>query len=70
MRKGGTRAFGPKSDYYFGARSVIGDIKISLHESGLCRIALNEVRAKTLVAQGLNSGGKLAFTKAAFAGSL
>ena len=30
-----------------GARSVIGDIKISFHQSGLCRIALNEVRAKT-----------------------
>jgi hypothetical protein len=34
--------FGTKSDYYIGARSVFGSIKISLHESGVCRLALTE----------------------------
>lgn len=56
--------WGSKSDYYFGARSIIGDIKVSLHQSGFCRIALNDARARTLIEQGLIPAEKdRAFTK-------
>ena len=35
-------AFGHGNDYYIGARHFMGSTKISLHESGICRVALTE----------------------------
>jgi hypothetical protein len=41
------------SDFYLGARSVFGTIKISLHKSGQCRIAITSEHLARMVAQGL-----------------
>jgi hypothetical protein len=30
------------NDYYIGARHVMGSTKISLHQRGICRVALTE----------------------------
>ncbi|WP_201832843.1 hypothetical protein [Microvirga zambiensis] len=50
-------AWSSKSDFYLGARSILGSLKISLHQSGICRIALTEQQAKALEAQGLRPEG-------------
>lgn len=41
--------FARDSGVYFGARSLLGAIKISLHRSGRCRVAFTEEYAKTLI---------------------
>src|SRR5262245_15016198 len=33
-------AWSHRNDYYLGARSILGSMKISLHASGICRVAL------------------------------
>jgi hypothetical protein len=50
---GGWCAFGHGNDFYLGARSVLGSIKISLHASGICRVALTERQIALMRAQGL-----------------
>ena len=35
-------AWGRGDDFYFGARSVLGAIKVSLHASGIGRIAFTD----------------------------
>jgi hypothetical protein len=56
-------AFSRDSDYYLGARSVVGRIKISLHASGICRIALTEHQIALMRAQGLELPNDRALTK-------
>jgi hypothetical protein len=56
-------AWARKSDYYIGARSFLGSTKISLHGSGICRLALNEQHFATLVKQGLAPSEDRPFVK-------
>jgi hypothetical protein len=57
-------AFGSsKGDYYIGARSIMGSTKISLHASGVCRLALTETQMKLLDAQDLEQPTDRAFVK-------
>jgi hypothetical protein len=42
-----------KNDYYIGARSTFGSTKISLHASGICRLALTEQHITLLRRQGI-----------------
>lgn len=56
-------AFGHNGDYYIGARSIMGSTKISLHASGVCRLALTETQMKLLAAQGLEQPTDRAFVK-------
>jgi hypothetical protein len=46
-------AFGSGNEYYIGARHAMGSSKISLHQSGICRIALTEKHFAALPAEGL-----------------
>jgi hypothetical protein len=46
-------AWGQNSEYYIGAHSVLGTIKVSLHSSGCCRIARTKQHMKLLADQGL-----------------
>jgi hypothetical protein len=46
-------AFGNRSDYYIGARPAMGSTKISLHASGICRVALTDKQFNALEAEGL-----------------
>jgi len=46
-------AFWNKSDYYIRARSIFGSTKISLHASGICRMALTEKHMTLLHQQGI-----------------
>ena len=46
-------AIGSRSDYYIGARSIFGSMKISLHASGICRVAMTDHQSKFLIEQGL-----------------
>jgi hypothetical protein len=46
-------ALGRKGDYYIGARSIFSSTKISLHRSGICRLALTEKHFKLLAERGL-----------------
>jgi hypothetical protein len=41
------------SEFYLGARCVMGTIKISLHKSGECRIAITRGHLRRMVARGL-----------------
>lgn len=41
-----------KSDFYFGTRSIMGVIKVSLHESGKGRVALTQEHQEKLVSSG------------------
>jgi hypothetical protein len=41
------------NDFYLGARSVFGTIKISLHQSGECRVAITKQHLKRMLKQGL-----------------
>jgi hypothetical protein len=56
-------AFWNKSDYYIGARSVLGSTKISLHASGICRLALTEKHMTLLRRQGIAPPDDRAFVK-------
>jgi hypothetical protein len=42
-----------RSDFYIGARTVMGSTKISLHESGICRLGLTASHFDLAVEQGL-----------------
>jgi len=46
-------AWGWRGDYYIGARSVLGSMKVSLHASGICRLALTERHFAALTERGL-----------------
>ena len=46
-------AFGTGNEYYIGARHVMGSSKISLHQSGICRVALTEKHFSALLSDGL-----------------
>jgi hypothetical protein len=46
-------AFGTGSEYYIGARHAMGSSKISLHQSGICRVALTEKQFNALPGDGL-----------------
>jgi hypothetical protein len=60
----GSWAFwGHKNEFYIGARSILGSTKISLHSSGICRLALTEQHVKLLIAQGLPLPPDRAFVK-------
>jgi hypothetical protein len=52
-----------KSDYYIGARGFLGNTKISLHGSRICRLALTEQHFATLVKQGLTQSEDRPFVK-------
>jgi hypothetical protein len=52
-----------KSDYYISARSIFGSMKISLHESRICRLALTERYMTWLREQGLAPPDDRAFVK-------
>jgi hypothetical protein len=56
-------AWGHGCNFYIGARSILGSMKISLHESGICRVALTEQRMKLLAVQGLQCPSDRAFIK-------
>jgi hypothetical protein len=46
-------AFGTGDEYYIGARHAMGSSKISLHQSGICRVALTEKHFNALPGDGL-----------------
>jgi hypothetical protein len=46
-------AFSKVSDYYVGVRGILGMIKISLHASGICRLALTDHHASFLQSLGM-----------------
>jgi hypothetical protein len=56
-------AFWNKNDYYIGARSILGSTKISLHASGICRLALTEKHMTFLRRQGIAPPDDRAFLK-------
>jgi hypothetical protein len=56
-------AFGRGSEYYIGARSMMGGSKISLHQSGICRVALTEEQFKMLPNDGLAQPSDRAIVK-------
>jgi hypothetical protein len=56
-------AFGRGNDYYIGARPVMGSTKISLHASGVCRLALTEQHYDSLPGEGLIQSLDRAFVK-------
>jgi hypothetical protein len=55
--------WGNKNDFYIGARSILGSMKVSLHASGICRVALTEGQIKLLAEQGLEAPVDRAFVK-------
>jgi hypothetical protein len=52
-----------KSDFYIGARSILGSMKISLHKSRRCRIAMTERHYATASQHGLSVPNDRAFVK-------
>jgi hypothetical protein len=56
-------AFGRGNDYYIGARPMMGSSKISLHASGICRLALTEQHYDSLPGEGLPQPLDRAFVK-------
>jgi hypothetical protein len=56
-------AFGNRSDYYIGSRSFMGSQKISLHASGICRVALTNRQFDELAAEGLTQPADRAIVK-------
>jgi hypothetical protein len=56
-------AFGNASDYYIGCRPSMGSIKISLHASGICRIALTDKQYSELEKEGLKQPADRALVK-------
>jgi hypothetical protein len=51
-------AIGSNSDFYIGARSVMGSTKISLHSSGVCRLGLSKQHFAFAVERALISPGE------------
>lgn len=51
------------NDYYLGARSFLGSMKISLHASGICRVALTERYARSLNVSGMDGPKDRAYVK-------
>ena len=51
-------AVGNGSEYYIGARSIFGNMKISLHSSRICRVAMTDRQSKFLLEQGLMQPGE------------
>jgi hypothetical protein len=45
-------SFGRGSDFYIGARPIMGSQKISLHASGVCRLSLTDVHYDSLPSKG------------------
>jgi hypothetical protein len=60
---GGWCIFSHGNDFYLGARSILGSIKISLHASGICRIAFTERQMALMRAQGLELSNDRALLK-------
>jgi hypothetical protein len=56
-------AFGNRDDYYIGSRSFMGSQKVSLHTSGICRVALTSRQYDMLAEQGLPQPADRAATK-------
>jgi hypothetical protein len=56
-------AFGTGSEYYIGARHAMGSSKISLHQSGTCRVALTEKHFNALPGNGLTQPPDRALVK-------
>ena len=56
-------AWGNRGDFYVGARNMLGSMKISLHASGVCRVALTEKHIAMMTAQGLEAPADRAFVK-------
>jgi hypothetical protein len=56
-------AFARRNEYYIGARNVMGLTKISLHSSGICRVALTDTQFRALAEQGLEQPPDRAFVK-------
>jgi len=56
-------AFGTGNEYYIGARHVMGSTKISLHQSGICRVALTEKHFNALPGDGLTQPPDRAMVK-------
>lgn len=56
-------AFGNAGDYYIGARPSMGSIKVSLHASGICRIALTDKQYIELEKEGLHQPADRALLK-------
>jgi hypothetical protein len=48
-------AFSRGSEFYIGARSALGSMKISLHKSGQCRLAIDKTHLPRMVKQGLEA---------------
>jgi hypothetical protein len=48
-------AFSRGSEFYLGARSALGSLKISLHKSGECRLAIPNEHLPQMVKQGLEA---------------
>jgi hypothetical protein len=46
-------AFGTSNEYYIGARHAMGSSKLSLHQSGICRVAMTEKHFHSLSGDGL-----------------
>jgi hypothetical protein len=51
------------SECYVGANSTLGSVKISLHQSGICRLALSERHYNELPEMGLKQPADRALTK-------
>jgi hypothetical protein len=56
-------AFGTGNEYYIGARHAMGSSKISLHQSGICRVALTETHYNALPGDGLSQPPDRALVK-------
>jgi hypothetical protein len=56
-------AFGRGNDYYIGARPFMGSTKISLHASGICRVALTAHQYSSMASEGLLQPLDRAFVK-------
>jgi hypothetical protein len=56
-------AFGRGNEYYVGARPLMGSMKVSLHGSGVCRVALTEKHYQALPLEGLSQPADRAFLK-------
>jgi hypothetical protein len=56
-------AFGHRNEYYLGARAFMGSTKISLHNSGTCRVAIIDTQFEELAIRGLPRPADRALTK-------
>lgn len=56
-------AWGNKSDFYIGALTTLGSMKVSLHASGICRVAFTEPAMRRLKDEGLETPSDRAIVK-------